>query len=254
MISPEIQVVEMETCTLCNRQCSYCPNSFVNRGKHYLPLEAVKKIVGELSELRFQGRFSFHFYNEPLLDQRLIQIIAIVKKALPKALLLLYTNGDYLTLPLFEKLVFSGINKFLITRQEQSMKIHNLDWIEKLSDQEKSYLIYKTYQDPNILYTNRGGLLPEIANPERPLGIPCCLPSSHLVISALGNVLLCFEDYREQEIMGNIFSNTIREIWTSDAFKNRRRQLSLGQRSCTQICRKCNNTENQNLHVDTSEY
>lgn len=244
IVHPRLQIIEVETYTPCNRTCSYCPNASNKRDVHYLPMEMIEKIASNLKEMGFTGQFSFQFYNEPLLDKRLPEIIKLVRSYLPLSFLLLYTNGDFLTKDYFLNLIECGIDKFLVTAHEQVNKKHNLDWRYNLPKENLKYLFYQTYKDPDIFYTNRGGLLPNISEIASPLSVSCFLPSTSMTITAKGNAVLCFEDYNESQIMGNIFFSTIQEIWYGEPFKKLRSQLTNGNRHCTNICKKCNNTEN----------
>lgn len=244
---PELKIVELETFTPCNRKCSYCPNSTNKRLPHYLSMETIEKIVSDLKQMGFSGQFSFQFYNEPLLDKRMPEIVELVRVKLPKAFLLMYTNGDYLTYKYFRLLIDKGIDKFLVTRHEQSINKHNLSWRFSLKEKEKQYLFYQSYRNPEIFYTNRGGILPHIEEINSPLTVPCALPSTSMTITAKGNVVLCFEDYHESQIMGNVMKSSIQEIWYGEKFRQVRRLLIDGDRTCTSICRKCNNIENQEI-------
>ena len=244
---PELRIVELETYSRCNRACTYCPNSLYKRKPFYMPLPIIMKLLRILADMHFQGQFSFHFYNEPLLDKRIAEIVDNTRKYLPDAFLLMYTNGDFLTYEYFKQLIHLGIDKFLVTRQEGVPPSCFLAWRHRLSEREKEYLFYQDFKHPGILYTNRGGLLPGIENPAESLAVPCVLPCTSVAISAYGNVLLCFEDYNETMVMGNVFNTSIKDIWYGRNYIPIREKLLKGNRSCTHLCKKCNNIENQSL-------
>jgi radical SAM protein with 4Fe4S-binding SPASM domain len=241
--TPTLIIVELETQTGCNRRCSYCPNSFYTRKKNILPTQKIEQIIKELKIMQFTGQLSLHFYNEPLLDDRICYIVSYIKKQLPKSNTLIYSNGDFLTKELFLQLINYGVDKFLVTKQEENIGRHNLEWRFELPEQSRTHLYYQTYEHTEINYTNRGGSLPDIGIPEKPLDLPCFLPDSTMTISATGNVVLCFEDYFETQIMGNVFEDNIYDIWTGKSFSEARQYLNEGKRSNFPICDKCNNTE-----------
>ncbi len=240
---PRILMVEIETQTSCNRVCCYCPNSKYSRPYSRLDLPLLEKIFRELAELNFCGRVSFHFYNEPLLDERLPDIVGRVRSMLPAVRIVIYSNGDFLDLETFRLLVRCGCDLLLITVQENA--VHDNEWIKQLSFQERQRLIYQTHKNPRILYTNRGGLIPWIAKPNKPLAVPCTAPATTLVIPASGNVILCYEDYLEKTAMGNLANDTIANIWTSKKFSQLRSRLIDGDRTATELCKSCNNKEHQ---------
>jgi radical SAM protein with 4Fe4S-binding SPASM domain len=208
-----------------------------------MEMPVIRNILNELSCIGFVGRISFHFYNEPLLDERIPSIIKLTRKLIPRSRIVLYTNGDLLTLDLFRELIQYGCDLLLVTEQENAF--HDFRWIEQLSLWERNYLFYQTYRNPEILYTNRGGLLPYIADVREPLHVPCTAPSTTCVITAKGSVVLCYEDYLERIVIGNIHNSTIEDIWNSNSFHQLRTKLAFGDRTVTELCRKCNNTENQ---------
>ncbi len=101
-----VNFIEIEISSLCNRKCLYCVHPMSQRKRELLPAEIVEKIADELKQVDFNGGIAFHQYNEPLLEkEHLFKCIRIIKKNLPKAKLVLYTNGDLLTYKLFKQLI-----------------------------------------------------------------------------------------------------------------------------------------------------
>lgn len=70
----------IEINTSCNRRCAYCPNSVFERGliaNERLMDEAIYcKLIDELATINFRGRLSPQLYGEPLLDRRLVPLMA----------------------------------------------------------------------------------------------------------------------------------------------------------------------------------
>ena len=58
---PELATVEINS--LCNRSCQWCPRHYYDREDGLLPEEVFVKIVSELAEINFAGRFGFHLFN-----------------------------------------------------------------------------------------------------------------------------------------------------------------------------------------------
>src|SRR5438477_594766 len=75
--------VELEVNSMCNRKCGYCPNVSAKRPLGYMDDEIFKKLIGELGTMDFDGRISYHFYGEPLLDKRLPGFIEYTKQHVP---------------------------------------------------------------------------------------------------------------------------------------------------------------------------
>ena len=111
--------INIETTTYCNRRCLYCPNSVFERSlkknEKLMSENVFKKIIDELAEINFKGRISPHFYGEPLLDKRLVDLMKYTHEKLPKAKLEIYTNGDLLKIDIFDKLYKVGVRHYVIT-------------------------------------------------------------------------------------------------------------------------------------------
>ena len=114
---------DIETFGQCNRSCEFCFNNpkFTQREKGAMSEEMWKKIINELSRLKYKGRLSPHFYGEPLLDKRLPDLVAYARKKCPQAYILIDTNGDFLDESIIRKLYSSGVNKLFVTSYEKSI-------------------------------------------------------------------------------------------------------------------------------------
>ncbi|XPV67849.1 MAG: radical SAM/SPASM domain-containing protein [Halarcobacter sp.] len=226
-----LSCIEIEINTKCNFKCSYCPSSFNNVKNSYMSFEKYKIIIDKLKQVDFNGRLSFHFYNEPTLHPDLEKFIKFSSKELPKALLRLYTNGSRLNDKLYCRLSNAGVDQFYVTLHKQTP---NLPTRPKQVVRELS----------NIDITNRGGSLHSINNH---LEIPCMLPQEFLLFDINGNALMCFEDYYKTEIFGNIFIDSLEKIYFNTRLEIFRKHLSLGDRTICNICKKCDSKAYQKL-------
>jgi radical SAM protein with 4Fe4S-binding SPASM domain len=242
-----IRMVEIETRTICNRRCSYCPNSDHSRPDAEMPEPLFVSIIAQLSDLGFDGRMSFHFYNEPLLDDRLERFVAQACAALPEMRVVLYSNGDLLTRARFEALLAAGVETLWITNHGRSAA--HCRWRHELPPDLRRHLRYQTKDNPEIFWTNRGGLLPHVAHVDAPLAVPCTALATSLVVDAHGHVVLCYEDYEGRVTLGNLQRQSIEEVWNSPRARTLRRRLLRGDRTCTAPCRGCNNVEMQTLEA-----
>jgi len=238
MFDPELRMVEIEINHHCNRACSYCPNSVASRKEQgEMRPELFEKIMQDLARNKYQGSISYEFYNEPMLAKKFDWFVETTRKYLPNNRIDLYTNGTLLTLDRFKKIHKLGVSRFIVTKH-QGIDHYIFDQTyDALTDEEKSFVIYQSYKDLKL--TNRGGVVK--AGPEHPLQLtPCFIPEFLMVITVLGNVLPCFEDFHEENIMGNIESSDLREIWENDKFKAFRLNLRKGLRHLESPCKNCN--------------
>ena len=76
-------VIGLETDSLCNRRCAYCPNAVEMREREILSLGVIAKIVQNLKRHGYRGELHLHAFGEPLLDERIEQIIRLIRQTLP---------------------------------------------------------------------------------------------------------------------------------------------------------------------------
>ena len=109
--------IEVELTTFCNRKCSWCPNAYSDRGRRRdeMPEETWQALLSDLKRTRFRGELAFHNYNEPLADPHLLERLEQARRAVPKASLLIFTNGDLLTPELLQRLVEIGVAQIRVT-------------------------------------------------------------------------------------------------------------------------------------------
>lgn len=221
------QVLEVEVNSRCNLRCSYCPQ----RDELFQPLEKLmpvalfQRIIDMAESIQFAGRLSFHHYNEPLLRYDLECLVKYARRQLPLAFLELYTNGTLLDNQRYEKLLFSGVDRFFITN-------HNY-----LSIPQRSFQKIKLPGD--FYLSGRGGIIDQTDNSWE---VPCYAPTEMLIVRHNGDVVLCHEDALSHSKMGNLETDSIEQIWFSERFKNIRRDLKYGKRSKVGgICTLCDN-------------
>lgn len=233
--------VEIEINHACNRKCSYCPNSRLERANQgEIRPELFQKLLGELASICFAGRISYDFYNEPMIHSDLESIVGKTRAALPLATIELYTNGTRLTLDRFRALVSSGINRFIVTRHEAEVNFLFLRTYASLDADERERVTYRDFTALRL--TNRGGTLPHLGSKGVVLAA-CQIPSSIVTVTVNGNVLPCFEDFHEFQVMGNIEHSTLLEIWNSQKYSAFRADLRRGLRHLHAPCRDCNRVE-----------
>ncbi len=223
---------DIETYGYCNRSCEFCFNNpkFEQREKGIMPEEMWKNIIDELSCLKYKGRISPHFYGEPLLDNRLPDLISYGRKKCPRAYILIDTNGDLLDETIIRKLYSSGVNKLFVTSYDASIP----DRLLSLRDKYPAIVRVRSVQDFNKV--NRSG---KIFDKKKKLKKVCLNPSFQLVINWQGDVLLCCMDYYKEVSFGNVGTSSIANIWLSEKFAYVRRSLRIAQRETIPICKYC---------------
>jgi hypothetical protein len=91
--------VSLETQTVCNAKCSFCPYPGLERLGTKMSDELIDKIISELQDIpsTVPFRFSPFKVSDPFTDPRLFKIIDTINSKLPNASIDLYSNGASLT-------------------------------------------------------------------------------------------------------------------------------------------------------------
>ena len=233
-----LKMVEIEINHHCNKACSYCPNSVAERkNTGEMSEELFLKLMNDLVAMNYEGSISYEFYNEPMLAKKIMWFVATTRKYLPKSFIYFYSNGTLLNNEKFHQLVDLGVNRFIITKHENTPYLVFDKVYENLSDELKEIVQYQLHTDLKL--TNRGGTV-KAGPAEIPPLTPCHLPSFLTVITVNGNVLPCFEDFHEEQVMGNIQNDRLLDIWQNEKFTQFRTQLKRGKRHLHSPCQTCN--------------
>lgn len=234
--NPLFKSVEIETVSACNRRCTYCPNYSIQRAAGYMGEDLFYKIIDELSEMKFSGRFSPHFYGEPLLDKRIVTFITYTRNKLPNAFIKLFTNGDFLTYELFLTLLNAGVDVFRIAQHDRQPSTTMMNTLQKMDNKTLvKHVEYIKYFDNDTLLMNRGGLI-EV---KRDLKMKYCDYVSGITIDYEGNMLLCCQDYMSQYTFGNLKTEKIMAVWNKGNYKSLRDKIKCGIWQLD-ICKACN--------------
>ncbi len=233
--------VEIEINSDCNLSCSYCPNSKAERiEKGQMDKNLFVAILDQLASFNYDGRISYHFYNEPTLSPNLDEFIRLTKQKLPKAWIDLFSNATNLNKERIENLSELGIDKFTLTKHARSQTPGMDQALENLQSHDSKKIYLTHFRDLRL--TNRAGSVPIKSKQKPPLSLPCFIPDCALVITVKGNVVPCYEDFFQKNVMGNVMEQHILEIWNSPKYQNFRDTLKAGKRHLLEACKDCDNT------------
>jgi len=234
--------VAIETTSVCNRKCSFCPNaedSLRNqRPQQEMDDQVFRSIIEGLAEVNYKDVISFQHYGEPLMDSHLEERIEFSRMMLPDAYLKIKSNGDLLSPDRFESLMESGLDEIFVTNYNNKEHLsRNLVRLQEYLAEQPKKLGHFQLRHGILYYYNRGGLM-DIPKVQR-VELKHCNPESHIVnFDVLGNVVLCSNDYLGQVRLGNILEQGIMDIWDSDRYKQLRQEIRRGEFK-EEICKKC---------------
>ncbi len=251
--------VALEIGAQCNRKCWFCPNAYNERPDAYMSDELLEKIALELKEMNYAKRIIFYIYNEPFKDPRLPDLISLFRQQVPKACLMIATNGDYVkSSKQFQRLFDLGLNQLQINvysnvkryRQLKGM-IEETSAVEgnvysQISPKKQHYSVEEKFDrkltpsSPKIgrfELTNRSGHVP--LQPQLIQRI-CVRPFRSMQVNWKGDVILCCNDYDAEIICGDANNYTLQEIWEhSPVYEKYRKQLLTKDRNGLPLCQVC---------------
>ncbi|WP_433912183.1 radical SAM/SPASM domain-containing protein [Raoultella ornithinolytica] len=224
--------LDFEINSHCNLECSYCPTSFKDgRGKHLMPYETFKKAIDDLSKINYSGRISPHFFGEPLLDERLPELMAYARKKLPNAEIIIHTNGIRLSKEKYDACMSAGVTGFLVTKHTKKMPKNIIDIVESKYAEHGTI---KVRSIENLTLFNRGGSV----KPKKERKMKRCFYlSDEISITHTGNVV-CTNDFGESHVFGNVNEKGLLDIWNSEDFKRTRSEIRKGVFKLD-MCKKC---------------
>jgi GTP 3',8-cyclase len=229
-------LVEIETAAPCNRRCRYCPVSTHEARVGQMPAELFAKIISDLREMGFRGTMSFHFYNEPLLDDRLESFIRLAHEELPETYLLLYTNGDALTVERTESLFAAKLAHIRVSLHDATTENRVGRLLDGLEPKYAQRISPVRYYDQSLPLDNRCGSIELdswVRLPDRGAG---CHNITSMVIDWKGRVPLCCNDFLVANPLGDVNHASVKEIW--ERSRPLRQQIFLGNYQL-QACRIC---------------
>ncbi len=204
-----------------------------------MTLNLFKKIINELTQIHYQGEIYLHHYGEPLLDNRLDSFVTYVHKKLPKAIIVIYSNGDLLTPERALDLFSRGVGRFWITvhppPSESNKKF--LEWLDKEKIRHTWYL-NKIYMEGLIDLFNRGGIINQKTHKDASFLNPKVCALTGPVIDWEGKAILCCQDYLARVVLGDVNKESLVSIWKKPAYRRARHQLRLGIPPYS-ICKSC---------------
>lgn len=205
-----------------------------------MPEELVHKVLYELAEIEYKGLISFHFYNEIFTDKR---IFSFFEKCQELGLSnYIFTNGDYLTPEVVERLSKYNIKEFALsiydwkTEEEFQAKCNELNNKLRLKEYSWKYYVVKGGED----FGNRAGYV-KYKDEQLPLPVTaaCSKIEKKIDIRYDGTVVMCCMDYYGIHKIGDINKENIIDIWYGGIRQKQIRDLRKGLRKCYELCSKC---------------
>tara|TARA_B100000809_G_C15138818_1_gene531957 strand:- start:2847 stop:3638 length:792 start_codon:yes stop_codon:yes gene_type:complete len=225
--------IELSFVDRCNRTCHFCPYGtfYENTPDSYMTPSNAKLVSERLIEFDYEGTIAICGRGEPLLNKKSVDCISYLKQWKP----FLITNGDVLLKNhhLVSDLFDNGLDALVISEYDSIDKIKY--WQERYSDFN---VFVKDLIEPKDSdnFNNRGGSFSTITDS---LTTPCYLPFYKLMIDFDLTVQFCNHDWKFKHQIGDLKTQKINDIWTSDEIQSYRKLLSDGKRCDIKMCKYC---------------
>lgn len=243
---PMFKQVLIETRTDCNNHCPFCPHAFNKKPLGIMDWECYENIINQLCEINYNGRVALMLSNEPLLEERLEDMIRYAKSMSQRLFLDITTNGRLLTVEMIDRLFTLGLDNININDYRGDRDKYPQKW--------SSYLepIYAAYgNNPKVSFKQRrfdeslpnyAGNIPQSFSKED-FGF-CNYPFRKLTIAYNGDILLCCDDFMYDTCFGNVMTDKLLDCWNNPKINEIR--VSLLDNKRIALCERCNDYQDYN--------
>ena len=258
ILSKYLRMIEIEVFSYCNRQCWFCPNSFIDRHSenHLMDENLYLNILQQLHDINYSGIITYSRYNEPLSNREIfIERLKQAREFCPNAYLRTNSNGDFLTSKEYlDALAEAGLNELEVQcylKYDEDFNINRfIELIGNFSKRlklkynineitDKCFSAKIEYNKLNLscimfnfkdIANNRGetlkGKVSEFQRTEN-----CIVPFQSLYVDYTGDVMLCCNlrhDVEEHKnfIIGNTNNSSLSDIFMSEKMINYRKLLA----------------------------
>jgi 2-deoxy-scyllo-inosamine dehydrogenase (SAM-dependent)/8-amino-3,8-dideoxy-alpha-D-manno-octulosonate transaminase len=254
---PLFERLQIESQSNCNRSCWFCPRTYDRTGKYLdaegrpvinqMPTEKIIELLDEAQAMGFQGRVAFYHYSEPLLDSRNIMLAWEAKQRGMKPYL--HTNGDVLrrdnmlceAVKKVYGLIVVGLYDYKTNEELEEAKRY---WQDRLAGTKlefspvglSSASVAYSIGIPRALVPSD----PRTVAPDLAFGNgPCHRPLIRMLIQYDGEVCNCCEDTSGAFNLGNLYQQSLEQLWFSERHIQVLQDLIAGRREKYSLCRNC---------------
>jgi hypothetical protein len=261
-------IVQIESTNKCNAKCVFCPRDDMHREQGVMDMALYRKIVDECAELGIT-HVRMHNYGEALMDRQLVEKVRYAKERGIKEVGMI-SNGSLLTETVARGLIDAGLDAINIsvdaagkevfekTRLQLSYDkvIGNIRTFVRLRDETGrprpklilSFVRQDDSADEQAFIREWSGIADKIhvtdlhnwagtLHTRSDVRFPCYRLWLTFTVLWDGRVSLCCADFDGRNVLGDLRTSSIREVWNGPAYLAMRRQhLDSGG---PEICRSC---------------
>jgi len=261
--------LQIETIAFCNGRCVFCTYPTMRRKRGRMTDEVYRKILSDARELEmFIDRVSLQGLGEPLMDNAIVERVALAKRTFPEAEVSLYTNGSLLVPEMTRRLKAAGLDLIVISltgvkaeEREASMGLKDFDRVCEWADYARSMLctqvklittrdLIEDMNESTRAFIDRWGASAMVTfegnwagdawkfrGAPHPKACPRAL--DQIMFLWNGDLALCCFDGEGRMTFGNVRDKTVRELWEQPDRSWIREWHQNGKRTEIDICRRC---------------
>jgi radical SAM protein with 4Fe4S-binding SPASM domain len=261
-------IVQIESTNLCNAKCVFCPRDEMHRRQGVMDFDLFRKVVDECAALGIT-HVRVHNYGEPFLDRQLVEKVRYAKER-GIAEVGMISNGSLIDEETARGMIDAGLDAINISvdaagkdvfertrvhldydtvignirtlarlRRESGRRRPRLilSFVRQEASAEEQAFIDEWSQIADKIHItdlhNWAGTL----HGRSDVRYPCYRMWLTFTVLWDGRVSLCCADFDGRNVLGDLRTSTIAEIWNSPAYRAVRRQhLESGG---PEICRSC---------------
>lgn len=245
---PMFQQVLIETRTDCNNHCPFCPHAYNKKPLGIMTWECYTAIIDQLVSLEYNGRVALMLSNEPLLEDRLENMIEYAKSKSQRLFIDITTNGRLLTVEKLDRLFSLGLDNININDYRADRDTFPDKWSPSIEEVHNAYgnnpKVYFKKRRLDEKLPNYAGNIPQDFEQDG-LGF-CNYPFRKLTIAYNGDILLCCNDFMYDTYFGNVVRDSLIDCWNAKMFNDYRMALLKNHR--IGLCAKCNDGQNYSVY------
>lgn len=267
--------VYIELTNACNARCTICATPAMKRPREFMPVSLFRKIVDECGRHKARKILPF-LHGETLLVPGILDYFRYIRRAAPETHVNLTTNGSRLSAEMteaflseglldsvivsidggdrktFEKIrlglkydrVCANVRHFIRRRNEMgksrpTVSIAMVTVDENKHTRESLQEVWRDADEVRFsVYFNWAGKLEN--NGRSPNKINFCERLYHYItILADGRVAMCCFDSEAEHTVGDVRRQTVRQVWHSEEFREKRRLLYEKRFDRLPLCARC---------------
>ena len=262
------EIVQIEATNICNAKCVFCPRDEMDRAQGIMPMELFRKVADECAALGIT-HVRMHNYGEAFVDRQLVEKIRYAKQVGIKEVGLI-SNGSLITEDVARGMIEAGLDAINISLDAAGKEVFEttrvglkydkvMAAIERIlriraelgrtrpklilsfvrqdnSAEEQAFIERWRARADKVHVTdlhNWAGTL----HTQSSVNFPCYRQWLTFTVLWDGRVSLCCADFDGREVLGDLRTSTIAEIWNNERYRAvRRAQLEHGGPSICQSC------------------